>query len=69
MESELVEYIETYNGMMQEYEYLQREAKLRGRKLDTVSNTSKQRLHTMRQLKENHKKMEGQVVNEELDKM
>ena len=69
MESELVEYIETYGSMMHEYEYLQRKAKLRGRKLDTVSNTSKQRLHTMRQLKENHKKMEGQVVNEELDKM
>ncbi len=59
MESELVEYIETYGGMMQEYEYLQREAKLRGRKLDTVSNTSKQHLHTMRQLKENRKKMKG----------
>ena len=55
--------------MVDEYADLQKEAKILKEKLYTKGNTSKQRLFRIRQLKQMHSKMEGQITNEQLDKL
>ena len=69
IESELEEYIDTYNGMVDEYANLQKQARSLEKQLDTTANTSSQRLLRIRELKQMHTKMEGQITNEQLDRL
>ena len=65
MESELLDYIETYTGMIDEYQLLKQDSE----KLGAVRSTSKQRMTKVKELKEIHWRTEAKVVKEQLDVM
>ena len=63
MESELLEYIETYSEMVDKFGVLRKDSD----RLDLVSKTSKKRMMQMRDLRESHRRTEAKVVSEQLD--
>ena len=65
MESELLDHIETYTGMIDEYQLLKRDSE----KLGTVCSISNERMMKVRELKEIHWRTEAKVVKEQLDVM
>ena len=72
MESELLDYIETYTGMIDEYQLLKRDSeklKQDSEKLGAVRSISKERMMKVRELKEIHQWTEAKVVKEQLDVM
>ena len=67
MQTEQVEYIDTYSGVLEEYSALVDEDKHIEKTLGRVSNTSKQQLQSMRKLRDLSRSTAAKLVSEKLN--